>query len=86
MDKLDTSTAADGLAWQALEPFGARLDIDLQQSLTKTQADQFVGLFYRYSLLVFHNQTLSQQRQIQIAGMIDKAVHARDGISVLSHR
>lgn len=54
--------------WEPLQPFGARVDLDLNGPVCEEQVEQLLELFDRYRLLLFRNQRLPYDDHLRIAG------------------
>ena len=64
-------------ALQQLEPFGAEIDFDLRTELEPAQARRLRELLYQYKLLVFRNQSLSEDDQVRILGYIGSVLSSK---------
>jgi len=58
----------DTLVWTPLEPFGAKVDLDLGCAVSSRQIEQLRALFDTYHLLVFSGQSLSSDHQRRVSG------------------
>lgn len=58
---------SDAISWRALEPFGAEvLGLDLNNALSNDQIAALRQLYDRHHLLLFRQQSLSHDRQVDI--------------------
>lgn len=58
-----------GLAWRALEPFGAQIALDLSAPLTTAQSRHFVSLLWSHGFVLARNQNLTMTRQRELCGL-----------------
>src|SRR4051794_39933693 len=71
------------LAHRRLSPFGYEVDLDLGQPVGRAQP-QLSALLYEHGLLVFRNQTISHERQVEIMDGFGPVLRAPEGINVVS--
>lgn len=55
------------IAWSAIRPFGARIDLDLTGTVSAAQIDVLRGLFDEHHLLHFPGQNLSAEAQARVS-------------------
>lgn len=55
------------LAWSALQPFGAKVDLDLSGNVSDAQCDELRRLFNEHHLLYLADQSLSESDQARIS-------------------
>jgi len=60
----------DGLKWRALAPFGAEIDIDLARRLSPETSDAIAKVFWQNGFVLARGQTLSMERQRELAGLL----------------
>lgn len=69
---------ASGTQWteKQLEPFGVEIGIDLSAPLPDGFAERMIALFDAGKLLLFRNQTLSEERQVDILSRFGRVLGA----------
>lgn len=74
------------LPWKALHPFGAEVDLDLAQPISPDTIEALQALYDEHHLLVFRNQKLSHERQIEVVGNFGPPLmSAQDGVGFISN-
>lgn len=64
------------IRFEKLSPaLGVKVDFDLSQPYGKEEAEQFVELFEQYHLLLFKNQTFSQEQQVEFSKLFGPISH-----------
>ena len=77
-------TAADGLKWRALEPFGFEVDVDLAAPLAPETAARLITLYREDGLILARGQALTMVQQIALMDHLGPVLHKVDGIGHIS--
>lgn len=60
--------------WSPIQPFGAKVDLDLRTELSDAQIARLRELFDKHHILVFSNQSLSPDEQSRFCGLFGPLV------------
>lgn len=60
----------NGLRWRPVEPFGAQIDHDLSEPLSKPAAARFVSLFREHHLIIARGQALSRSAHEDLLALL----------------
>jgi taurine dioxygenase len=74
---------AGRFSYREMAPFGIRVDFDLRQPLGPEEETALPELLFRYGVLVFENQDLSDARQREVMATIGRVSGGYNGFSML---
>lgn len=79
--------ATDEFRISAIEPFGVEIDFDLRQTLTERQKTVLQDLRVRHHLLLFRNQVLTLEEQIEVISTFGPILQAEgEGLGYVSNK
>jgi taurine dioxygenase len=65
------------ISWEPLEHFGALVDLDLSETASEQQIAELRALFDLHQLLLFRNQKLSYDDQLEVSGWFGPAAREK---------